>query len=197
MKTRTTRAVQIVYWGNPEPPPPPSPAPPTQTDTLPTLAETRTWFKSKVIPKRTASAGFSGNRIWKTPRSAFGNVEDANGLCGDAALFTAEEFFRSFNDYRTSDGHIIGMILWKGRFLNHVANVLLKSSLVDLETYSYNSSTRNVVSNLKKPQYNTSALFKLTVLDLYYKEVTDLKTWWEDQDNLGGTIQIGQQHDFT
>jgi hypothetical protein len=166
--------------------------------TLPTLAETHTWFKTKVVPKRTASAGFSGNRIWKSPTSLItGNVEDADGLCGDAALFTVEEFYRTFDDYRTSDGHIMGMILWNGIVLNHVANVMLKNSLSSMETYSYDSSKRTVKSGAAKPQYNTSALFKLTVLDLYYKEISNLKTWWENQDDLGGKIQIGLQHDFT
>jgi hypothetical protein len=166
-------------------------------DKLPTLVEASKWFEEKVIPQRTAAAGFSGNRVWKTPRSLFtGNTEDPNGLCGDAALFVAEEFYRTFNDYRTSDGHIIGMILWKGTMLNHVANVMLKSSATSLATFSYNSTTRSTRSGSDKSQYDTSALFKLQVLDLYYKKVSDLKQWWDDRDGLGGTVQIGLQQDF-
>jgi len=77
------------------------------TANQPTLAAVDRWFRERVLPARTAYAGFSPNRLWKGPVSLVrGNEEDPNGLCGDAALYVHERFFADFGDYRTSEGHI-------------------------------------------------------------------------------------------
>jgi len=165
---------------------------------LPTLAETKKRFEDEVIPERTAAAGFSGNRLWKTPKAVFtGQAADANGLCGDAAIFVVEEHYSRYKDYGTSDGYMIGMILWDGSVLNHIANVALLRRKVSKETYIYDSSKREVKAVGGKGQYDTASLFGLRVFDLYYKKSQDVKAWWTDRDSgFSGQITIGIQHDF-
>lgn len=164
---------------------------------LPNLVEAEAWFKDECVPKRTASAGFSGNRLWKTPQSLFrGNAEDADGLCGDAALFCCEEYYRKFDDYSTSDGFIIGMVLWEGVFLNHIANVMLVSKKAVHETYTFHKDTKMVSCRKPVATYGTAELLRLRVFDLYYKKACSLREWWHDLDALGGRITIGQQADF-
>ena len=172
---------------------------PAKPARLPTLAEATEWFKEKVIPRRTTVSGFSGNRLWKTPMALVrGNTEDPNGLCGDTTSFVAEEYYRQNKDYRTSDGYIIGMVLYEGSILNHIANVMLVESMIRKETYTYDSKTQTATATDGKGRYDTPSLFRLQVFDLYYKQAQDLRTWWKDQDSdFGGTITIGLQHDFT
>src|SRR6267378_2305571 len=102
---------------------------------VPTLAEADSWFETKVIPQRTTRAGFSANRVVKTPRSTImGNTSDPNGLCGDASLFVLETFDKAFpKTFRdTADGYTLGLILWEGTILNHIANVMLPKSAAKL-----------------------------------------------------------------
>lgn len=174
------------------------------------LVQANEWFKSQVISKRTARGGFSGNRLWKSPLGLVrGNAEDPNGLCGDATLFVVEEFYRAFGDYRTTDGFHIGMVLWKGEVLNHIAAVQLVGKKVGIGTYSWDQRNRNAtrlhakrgcyVLTTGREDYSTSELQGLTVYDLYYKqEPESLWNWWGKQDgSRSGTITIGLQHDFT
>lgn len=152
---------------------------------LPTLGETRKWFAETILPQRTAWAGLSPNRMWKTPGSYItGNVPDANGLCGDAALFTAETYWDEFKDYTTADGYIIGMVLWEGMVLNHMANIMLPRTGAGAKTY-------------KGSPLPPATVLSLTVLDLYYKKTSDLREWWRARDEkFGGKITVGLQHDF-
>ena len=47
------------------------------------LAQASAWFNEIILPQRTTVSGFSGNRIWKSPRGwIVGHTEDPNGLCG-------------------------------------------------------------------------------------------------------------------
>jgi hypothetical protein len=182
---------------------------------LPTLAEAKKWFVEKVIPMRTAARGYSANRFWKTPRGWLsGNTEDANGLCGDATLFVAEEYYRQYKDYRTSDGYIIGMVLWDGGGKlqqNHIANVMLLQDRTRKETYIYDSAkqqtrippsahTMHPVRSAPRRlgQYNTASLLALWVFDLYYKMPPHtLGHWWTDRDRArDGVITIGLQTAF-
>jgi hypothetical protein len=181
----------------------------------PTLGEVKKWFEEKVIPLRTAAAGFSMNRVWKSPRGVIaGNVEDPNGLCGDASFFVSEEYNRQFKTVYTSDGYVMGAVLWEGGSLqqNHIANVMLLAAKSGKENYIYNSSTQQI-ELLRPPtstvrtstvgaepitQYSTDLLFGLWVLDLYYKMPPQtLRFWWARRDSsLSGTITIGQPQDF-
>ena len=173
------------------------------------LVEANEWFRTQVIPKRTARGGFSGNRVWKSPlRLVTGNTEDANGLCGDATEFVVEEFYRTFGDYRTNDGHHIGMVLWRGEVLNHIAAVQLDAQKVSMATDSWDPKNRRAtrlharrgcfVLTTGRDDYSTSELQRLTVYDLYYKQDPQtLWTWWGKQDTArGGTITVGLPHDF-
>jgi hypothetical protein len=137
-------------------------------------------------------------------------VEDANGLCGDTTLFVAEQYNRDFKDYRTSDGWIVGMILWEGgNFgVNHIANVMLLQVKSRLERYTYDPSKGQTelfvpgletrVSFEKRAQYETAPLLALCIFDLYYKEQPcPLRQWWTYRSaSLGGMITIGLQQDF-
>ena len=157
----------------------------------PTLAEVLTWFKTDMTPKRTTSAGFSGNRLWKSPPSWFrGNTEDPNGLCGDVAFYLHEKMFEKFNTYSTSDGYQIGMILWEGAILNHIANVMFVKGKTSKCKYTYSHKTKLITAINGKSQYTDPELKKLKVLDLYYKKSSDVRTWWADQDSMGGTLTL-------
>ena len=183
-------------------------APARKPGQLPTLDEAKEWFADKVIPMRTAKAGFSANRTWKSPeRLITGNTEDPNGLCGDTTLFVAEEYYRQFKDYRTSDGFIIGMILWDGEVLNHIANVMLRQGRTSKEQYVYDSARREAkllapeatrICIPKSGQYNNASLLTLWVFDLYYKaKPQTLGSWWTNQDSArGGVITIGEMSAF-
>jgi len=172
---------------------------------LPTLVEAKKWFNDTVIPLRTTST----HRLWKGPVSLVtGNDEDPNGLCGDTTLFVAEEYYRRFKDYRTSDGYLIGMILFEGTIFNHMANVMLQQSMAGKETYTYDQPSRQVkcsshlaptmhATKAKRCQYSTASLFMLQVFDLYYHKAQDVKSWWRDRSTfLEGRVTIGQQADF-
>ena len=164
---------------------------------LPTLAQAITWFKDKIIPLRTTAAGLSSNRVFTSPRALIrGNTEDPNGLCGDTTLFVAEEYYRQYKDYRTSDGYIIGMILYQGLF-NHISNVWLVDGKNRKETYTFDLPTQAVKADEGTGQYDTKSLFKLTTFDLYLKKVQDVESWWRNREPfLGNEITIGLQHDF-
>lgn len=162
------------------------------------LADTKTWFEQTIIPQRTASAGFSFNRLWKSPRALFkGNIEDPDGLCGDAAAYVYERFFNDFGDYITTDGFQIGMILWNGRISNHIANVMLVKKKTAPETYKWDSKRRVAVSAASGGQYTSSQLLKLYVYDLYYKQTSTVQLWWKDLDSsMGGTVKIALLHNI-
>jgi hypothetical protein len=168
---------------------------------LPTLAEATKWFKDKILPLRTAAAGLSGNRLWKSPAGIVrGNAEDPNGLCGDTTLFVAEEYYRTYKSYQTSDGYIIGMILYgssMSEMLNHIGNVWLVYGKHRKETYTYDPTKQAIKAVSGGGQYDTASLFKLTTFDLYYKKAQDVKSWWRDRDTFfANEITIGLQQDF-
>ena len=165
---------------------------------LPTLAEARKWFKDTVIPLRTTGRGMSTNRFWKTPVAlATGQGEDPNGLCGSTTVFVAEEYYRRFKGYGTSDGYIVGVILFEGTIFNHMANVMLLQSGDRKETYTYDQPSRQIKCMKKTCQYNTASLFLLQVFDLYYQKAQDVKSWWMDRSTfLEGRVTIGQQAHF-
>jgi len=161
---------------------------------LPTLAKADDWFNDTILPKRTASPGFSANRIWKSPRDLVkGNTEDPDGLCGDAADFVYEQFWRDFNDYATNDGFQIGLVLWKGALLNHMANVMLVRTKIGVQEYSWDSKKRTIAFVSGRSQYSTTEFLTLHVYDLYYKKrATTLEAWWKARDaNQSGTVKVG------
>jgi hypothetical protein len=165
----------------------------------PTLTQTDDWFNDTILPKRTASAGFSGNRIWKSPRDLVkGNTEDPDGLCGDAADFMYEQFWRDFNSYETGDGFHMGLVLWKGTLVNHMANVMLVRTKIFVQEYSWDSKKRAISLTSGKAQYNTTEFFTLHVYDLYYKKkATTLEMWWKARDaSLSGTVKVGFPHNI-
>lgn len=180
---------------------------PTKTPT--SLENTKKWFSNDIIPQRTTSAGFSGNRLWKSPRAIFsGNIEDPNGLCGDAAAFVVDEFFNEYNDYITSDGYQIGLVLWQGSFSNHIANLMLLKNKTGPETYKWDAEKKSAVliknprycspgKNQPSSSYTSSDILGLYVYDLYYKKITSVKDWWFSLDSdFGGHIKIGQLHNI-
>jgi hypothetical protein len=164
-----------------------------------TLVETKEWFKNTIIPKRIASAGFSPNRIWKSPLAIMkGNTEDPNGLCGDAAAYVIDEFDKEYDTDSTTDGYLIGVILWKGSISNHIANVMLMKGKVGPEIYKWDKTSRSARSAiLTAASYTSFDLLRLYVYDLYYKKATTVEDWWKDLDSdMGGTIKIGRSHNI-
>lgn len=159
----------------------------------PTLTEADKWFTDKVVPLRTASAGFSINRVWKGPLSFVkGNDEDPNGICGDAALFVFEEFYRQFGDYTTTDGYRIAMVLWQGAISNHIANVMLPAAKAGAQKFSWDTRSRALTCLSGVCRYNSHDLFALHVYDLYFKKSSSLEQWWRDRDSsMDGTLKLG------
>jgi hypothetical protein len=160
----------------------------------PSMATVKTWFKDKVISRRTASAGFSGNRLWKSPQAIVrGNTEDPNGLCGDAAAYVAEAFYKDLGSYETSDGFQIGVVLWSGTITNHIANALLLKKPYP-QSYRWNATAKAAVQSPPTAAgYSSAYLLRVVVLDLYYKEAPQtLETWWKERSAaMDGTIKIG------
>lgn len=167
----------------------------------PALIEIDKWFETTVLPHRTAAAGFSKNRVYKSPLGLIrGNVDDPNGLCGDVSTYVAHLFDSTFRDLSTTDGFQIGMILWDGVVLNHIANIMLPTAKAAFQSYSTvgGVTTHRVKA---KPAYEIKPadFLKLRVYDLYYKlKPTTVKAWWEYLDSdMAGTVRIGLEHDFT
>jgi hypothetical protein len=176
-------------------------------DGVPTLVEVDKWFETSVIPKRTTSAGFSINRIIKTPRGLLGNTSDPNGLCGDASLYVYEAFDKAFpKTFRdTSDGYQLGGILWEGAILNHMANVMLPKSVGKLYVYEVKGKAPMPIVPalegrasyvMKKGTMSGKELAGLHVYDLYYKKRTTVEDWWQELDEMGGRLTVGLEQDF-
>jgi hypothetical protein len=180
----------------------------------PALIEIDKWYETTMLPKRTTAAGFSKNRVHKSPMALVrGNVDDPNGLCGDVSTYVAHQFDDTFRDLYTTDGYQLGMILWDGVALNHIANVMLpKAKAVRQKFVTAGGITTNMSGDTawmrlqKRPpglqpklMIAGRDLLQLRVYDLYYKmKPTTVKTWWEFLDaGLHGTVQVGLEHEFT
>jgi len=166
----------------------------------PSLGDVDAWFDKKVLPQRTASAGFSLNRIYKSPAGLFkGNEADANGLCGDAASYVLEAYGKAYpKTYTTSDGYLLGVVLWEGLVLNHIANVMLPKDSAFKQGFEKKAGAPVPLtsSGPKAKLLGYASLIKLRVYDLYYKTRTTLGPWWDDRDE-GGRITVGLESDFT
>lgn len=159
-----------------------------------TLQEAHVWFKTEILPKRTTSAGFSANRIVKSPRGLLmGNQIDPNGLCGDAAAYVWETFFDTFTSDQTSDGHQMVMVRWDGVILNHIAIIMVPKDKSQDQKYILkgDSLLQSLGKQGGKATFDKTSLFALPVYDLYYKKRTTLGPWWEDLDEgKDGSIVI-------
>ena len=181
---------------------------------VPSLAEADSWFDKQAIPARTASSGFSWNRIYKSPRDLVtGNQVDANGLCGDASSFVIEAFDKAFPKANpTSDGFMLGLVLWQGLASNHIANVMLPQDAAFKQTFKSNGGVVVLTaptggklgervpaaSARSRTRYlSAKKLLELHVYDLYYKKRTTIDSWWKDVDSKGGSITVGMEHEFT
>jgi hypothetical protein len=170
---------------------------PAVKDKRTTLTEADTWFNEKILPKRTTRGGFSANRLWKSPsRLVTGNTEDPDGLCGDAASYVYEQFWNDFGDYTTTDGRHIGLILWRGAILNHIAAVMLATAKIAVQTYRWDAPKKTVMSVSGNPQYSSTEVLTLHVYDLYYKKKqTSVESWWKGLDaRMGGIIKLALMH---
>lgn len=109
-----------------------------------------------------------------------------------------EQFWRDFNDYTTSDGYSIGLVLWKGTILNHTANVMLVRTKIAVQEYSWDTKKRAITLTSGKSQYGTTEFLTLHVYDLYYKKrMTTLDAWWKARDaSQSGTIKVGFPHNI-
>lgn len=160
---------------------------------VPTVATVDQWYKEKILPTRTAWAGFSPNRVWRGPRSFFtDNAPDPNGLCGDVAAYVDERFFEDLGYYHTQEGYQLGAVLWTGSVLNHIANVMMEKGKTAPQTYRWDRKTASAVPVGKSGKYGSTTLLALPVYDLYYKKARmPLKNWWSFLDaEMDGTIKI-------
>ena len=181
---------------------------------VPSLAEADSWFDKKAIPARTTSSGFSLNRVYKSPRDLVtGNQVDPNGLCGDAASYVIVAFDKAYPKANpTSDGFMLGLVLWQGLASNHIANVMLPQDACFKQTFKSNGGVVVLTypaggklgeripgspSRSHARYLGAKELLELHVYDLYYKKRTTIDSWWTDVDKKGGTITVGMEHEFT
>jgi hypothetical protein len=160
----------------------------------PSLSDVDTWLDSGILRARTTNAGFSPNRIINGPRAIImGNQSDPNGLCGDAAAYVVDRFIADMSVSKTSDGYAMGLVLWQGAILNHIANIMLVSGKTEKQSYEAVGDHLNLKKPLKgKSLYNMGDLSNLHVYDLYYKNRSNALDWWKDRDSsLGGCITFG------
>jgi hypothetical protein len=160
----------------------------------PTLQEVEIWFRHVIVPQRTAPAGFNTRRIHAGPRALFlGNKPYANGLCGDAAAFVEREFHGTFLK-TTSTGEVLRRILWRASGWNHIANVLVPSRVMGL--LRYEAFWKFNVALYEQGQLPYSSASDWTVLDLYYKQIYTVDSWWRARGTpLAGQIEIGKEHE--
>lgn len=174
----------------------------------PLLAQVDLWFDREIVPKRTAWAGFSPNRIYKTPNRLFaGNKSDPDGLCGDASTFVIEAFNDTFNYPWTPDGYQIGLALWEGAFSNHIASAMLLQKKTALQEFRYVGGVL-IRPTLKQgkllggsPAFAATTmteaeLLDIHIYDLYYRKRTNLGSWWEEIGGKRGTVRLGLESDF-
>jgi hypothetical protein len=166
---------------------------PIKKGAAPTLVESDTWFNGTIIPKRTAAAGFSGKRLWKSPRALVkGNTEDPDGLCGDAAAYVCvlDRVRRLHHKRRIPhrSGSVAGRIHEPYGECNVGPDPRSRFS-----NYSWDAKKRAIVLVSRKAQYGTTELLTLHVYDLYYKKkATTLEMWWKGRDSdQDGTIKLG------
>jgi hypothetical protein len=169
--------------------------PPAAKPRRPGMLDVGRWFAEEVIPKRTTNSGFSPNRIYKSPLAlARGNKPDANGLCGDAAAFVAEEYRKKFGtDEAAGSGEIFFMatVVWNGLVLNHVANVLLPLKYAYAQEYKWKADIYRPVGQSPSDAISPRDLMYMQVYDLYYKKRCTLVDWWKMLDSsYGGTITL-------
>lgn len=139
------------------------------------------WFKTQMIPKRTAAAGGSFNRIWKTPQRALGGGADPNGICGAVADYVWDKSPPNLGSWK------IGYILWREGPFTHVGNIIMPNSGVKV----FKRNDVEKVIDITPAKYGNREIFDWhalmgwTVIDLYYKEVTTVYDWWRDKSYAG------------
>lgn len=165
-----------------------------------TLADVDEWFDKKILPARTASPGFSGNRIVKGPRAGiFGNRPDPNGVCGDAAYYVSDKYVENSKfAVNTKDGYTLGRIVWEGLVFNHTANVMLRANATYKQIYEMKSGVLVMLNRTKKEEgLKKDELFALHVYDLYYKKRATVGSWWKDLDSgYGGKLTLALEQDL-
>ena len=146
------------------------------------------WFMQDILPQRTIGPGnitngkFMLQRGGKVLDRLSGGGADPNGICGAAAEFVWEKY----TDFGGRPPYTLGYILWQQAGLfTHVANVLSP----DLTVLSY---TRDFIGdgvNAKAPDGGRARPFSevqhWTVLDLYFKKVSTVSSWWQSVSYLG------------
>ena len=140
------------------------------------------WFKTVMIPQRTASAGSSFNRIWKTPQRVFGGGADPNGICGAVADYVWDKGI-----VLNTGPYQIGYILWHVGPFTHVGNIIMPK--IGVKVFNKDNDL-SVATDATPRKYNNRghdwhAVRGLTVIDLYYKEVSTVDDWWRAKSYAG------------
>jgi hypothetical protein len=177
---------------------PGAPQPPG-APTKPSVNDVVDWFRTEVIPQRTTNAGGSPNRFYKTPLAKLrGNTADPNGLCGDAQLFVSQQMREKYGGWITSNGYILGDIVWVLGDpdalilnLNHAANVLFPFRHLQQHDFVWSDALHMPVPQESRPTMAGRDVLGLWVLDLYYKKAVPLRDWWRGLDSsYRGMIRI-------
>jgi hypothetical protein len=144
----------------------PRPEPPRK---VPDIVE---WFMSEIMPKRTIGPGdVSLERGGRVIDHVTGGPPDPNGVCGSAANYVMEQY-QEFGHTGTT----LGYILWQqASVFTHVANVIMPVSSVLI--YEGSDHTAVAVPETTTP-LPFSAVAQWTVLDLYFKKIGTVESWW-------------------
>ncbi len=159
----------------------------------PDPADVDKWFTA-LTKQRTASAGFSLNRIIVSPRAVLGgNRGDPNGVCGDCVLYVGEEYAGKFGNQPTSNGFKLWRVVWDGTVLNHTATIMVPEELKGATGIKWDDGTVRVaypVAKNDRPRIEAKDIKQWTVYDLYYKKSCSLYKWWDDLDSCKGKVAM-------
>lgn len=168
---------------------------------LPTSAEVEAWFVREMVPQRTTNAGFSPNRIFKSPQALLrgNNKADPNGLCGDTTKFVLERIVATWGDIRTSDGFwaeeivwVLGSTLTPFTNINHVALVLWPQKRIAAAEFTWDSRVQYPIQHAHGQDAAAPEIINYRVLDLYYKRASSLGDWWRAMSSdRSGTLHYG------
>lgn len=175
------------------------------SDQQPKSEDVIKWYKTEILPLRTASPG-SISRFFKGYSALFHkNTPDVNGVCGDVVSYLFREFEKKYPQFLSAySGFNLGAILKTGvPSFNHIANVIYPYKLEKHLPITLSSENKILKDPALKdntdPELNESKIKdEIIVLDLFYKEDPQtLNQWIEKRGYNNEEFILGREYDFT
>lgn len=171
----------------------------------PNLEDVKNWYKTEILPLRTASPSSISRFAKGYSALLFKNTPDVNGVCGDVVSFLFQEFEKKYPQFLSAyAGFNLGALLNTGSpSFNHIANVLYPYKLdkhLPLMLYSENEKLMEPeLTNNTNPELIGSKLEnEIIIMDLFYKEEPQtLKQWLQKRGYYNEEFKLGREFDFT